>query len=60
MGIQTDPEKIAAIKELKAPQSLKVVRRVIGIASWYRRFVPEYADIAHPLNHLLKKGKHWN
>ena len=58
-GIHTDPEKIKAIKELKPPQNLKEVRRVIGIASWYRRFVPEFADIVQPMNQLLKKGKHW-
>ena len=59
-GIHTDPAKIAAILALKTPQSFKDVRRVIGIVSWYRRFVPEFADIVHTLNQLLKKGKHWN
>ena len=59
-GIQTDPQKTAAIKQLKAPWSLNEVRRVIGIASWHRRFVQEFADIVHPLNQLLKNGKQWN
>lgn len=58
-GIQTDPEKVAAISEMKAPQNIKEVRRFLGVASWYRRFVENFAEISNPLTQLLKKGKHW-
>ncbi|KAH8279989.1 hypothetical protein KR054_009038, partial [Drosophila jambulina] len=37
-GIQTDPDKVAAIRELAPPTNLKELRRCLGIASWYRRF----------------------
>lgn len=58
-GIHTDPDKIAAIRELPAPTTLKELRRFLGIVSWYRRFVPEFATLAFPLTSMLKKGKHW-
>ncbi|XP_036345727.1 uncharacterized protein LOC118754970, partial [Rhagoletis pomonella] len=58
-GIHTDPDKVAAIKELKPPTNVKEVRRYLGIASWYRRFVPDFAALSQPLTALLKKGKHW-
>ncbi|KAH8232704.1 hypothetical protein KR032_000087 [Drosophila birchii] len=59
-GIHTDPDKVAAIRELKPPTCLKELRRCLGIASWYRRFVPNFADIVEPMTSLLKKGKKWD
>ncbi|KAH8241715.1 hypothetical protein KR032_007125, partial [Drosophila birchii] len=56
----TDPDKVAAIRELKPPTCLKELRRCLGIASWYRRFVPNFADIVEPMTSLLKKGKKWD
>lgn len=58
-GIHTDPDKIAAIKELTPPTNTRELRRFLGIASWYRRFVPDFSHIAHPLTSLLKKGSRW-
>lgn len=31
----------------------------MGVASWCRRFVPDFATISQPITALLKKGKHW-
>lgn len=58
-GIHTDPDKIAAIKNLTPPTNVKEVRRCLGIASWYRRFVPDFSKTVHPLTALLKKRKHF-
>jgi len=44
-GIQTDPEKVPATNGLKTPTNLKELRQWIGMASWYRRFVPSFATI---------------
>ena len=58
-GIGTDPDKVSAILELPAPVNIRGLRRFLGVASWYRRFVPSFSQIAAPLNHLLKKGVKW-
>ncbi|KAM8702370.1 hypothetical protein ACLKA7_007800 [Drosophila subpalustris] len=42
-GICTDPEKVEAIQNLKAPANCKELRQCLGMASWYRRFVPSFA-----------------
>jgi hypothetical protein len=34
------------------------VRNFVGIASLYRRFVPEFAKIAKPLTELIRKDVH--
>ena len=58
-GICTDPDKVTSIKELTAPNNVRSLRRFLGIASWYRRFVPGFSQIAAPLNQLLKKNIRW-
>lgn len=44
---------------MPAQLSLKELRRFLGVVSWYRRFIADFASVAHPLTSLLKKGKHW-
>lgn len=46
-GIHTDPDKVVAIRNLKPPTSTKELRRCLGIASWYRRFVPNFATVTN-------------
>jgi hypothetical protein len=58
-GIQTNPEKIAAIAKLPEPVNLKQVMTFIQTGSWYRRFVPDFAAIAKPLTDLMKKNSPW-
>ena len=54
-GIKPDPEKIEKIKNLKAPNNLTELRSVLGLCSYYRRFVKNFSKIVKPLNKLLKK-----
>lgn len=54
-GVETDPEKISALKSWPVPQILKELRSFLRFAGYYRRFIHGYAAIAKPLNDL-KKG----
>lgn len=56
-GLRVDPEKVQAIMEIPIPKSQKTVRQFCGTASWYRRFIPNFASRIHPLTSLLKKSK---
>lgn len=55
-GIKTDPEKVKAITELKAPKDLSGVRRIQQSFAWFRRFIPNMSDILAPITRLTKKG----
>ena len=45
-GVEVDPEKTEAINSWDTPRSVKEVRSFLGLCSYYRRFVPGYAEIA--------------
>ena len=52
-GIKTDPEKLKVLEDWPIPKSVKDVRKFLGFAGYYRRFVKGFARIVRPLNDLL-------
>jgi hypothetical protein len=54
-GIKTDPEKIEKVKNYPRPTNLRELRGAIGLFTYYRKFVPEFAKLARPLHELSKK-----
>ena len=53
-GVATDPSKISTIKDW--PENGKDLRSFLGMAGYYRRFVPQFGMISKPLTNLLKRG----
>ena len=54
-GVSPDPEKTRTVDEWTTPQSETELRQFLGLASYYRRFVPGFAKIATPLHALSRK-----
>ncbi len=52
-GIRVDSEKVSALDSWPVPKSTKEVRQLIGFMSYYRRFVPKFAQILRPLHILI-------
>jgi len=58
-GVRTDPEKIKAIGQWPTPSTVRQIRQFVGLASWYRRFIPDFSATAAPLTNLTKKNARW-
>lgn len=54
-GLNVDPEKVSAIVNMPTPNNVKEVRRVLGMMSWYRKFIPNFSSLLAPLTRLTKK-----
>lgn len=54
-GVETDPEKVSALKSWPVPTNLKTLRSFLGFAGYYRRFIKGYSAIAKPLNDLTRE-----
>ena len=55
VGIETDPEKTRSVDEWPRPRSVHDVRSFLGLCSYYRKFVQNFAIIAKPLHALTGK-----
>ena len=56
---QVRPEevKVKAIREFAVPETKRQVRSFLGIAGYYRKFIPHYASVAAPLSDLTRKSQ---
>jgi hypothetical protein len=54
-GISANSAKIQAVQEFPRPRDLKQVRSFLGLASYYRRFMPVFLRVAGPLYALTRK-----
>lgn len=55
-GLKTNARLTAAVAEFPRPQNVSEVRRFLGLSSYYRRFVSNFARVASPLHALTRKG----
>lgn len=54
-GTKPNPRKVEVIQQWPPPKNLHELRRFLGFASYYRKYVPSFSEIAAPLNALTKK-----
>jgi hypothetical protein len=55
-GIVVDPSKVRDVLDWELPKSIHQVWSFLGLAGYYRRFIPNFSKISKPITKLLKKG----
>jgi len=58
-GVSPDNTKTEAVKRLEPPTNVKELRAFLGMASFYRMFVHNFAAKASPLTELLSSKTVW-
>ncbi|MES9879335.1 MAG: reverse transcriptase family protein, partial [Sedimenticola sp.] len=56
-GVCMVPEKVQAIVNAPKPSTKRQVRAFLGLAGFYRKFIPDFASIVVPLTDLTKKSE---
>ena len=54
-GMSPDQQNVAAVSDWKTPTSVEEVRKFIGFALYYRRYIQGFSEVAKPLHNLTLK-----
>lgn len=58
-SVRPGQDKINSVSQFRRPRNVHEVRQFVGLASYFRRYVQSFAEIARPLTYLTKKGVEW-
>jgi len=58
-GIEMEKEKVDRVLSWPEPRNMKDIRKFLGLANYYRRFIKNFAQVARPMNVLMRKDVKW-
>jgi len=58
-GIEIEKEKVDGVLSWLEPRNVKDVRKFLGLTNYYRRFIKNFAQVARPMNVLMRKNIKW-
>ena len=54
--VRPEKAKLQAVEEFPTPTTKKQVRAFLGLTGYYRKFIPDFAEVAAPLTDLTRKN----
>jgi len=57
--IEIEKEKVDEVLSWPEPKNMKDIRRFLGLTNYYRRFIKDFAQVARPMNVLMRKDMKW-
>ena len=54
-GVLPNPDNVQKLVEWSQPKTVTDVRAILGLGSYYRRFVKDFSKLVHPLIQLTRK-----
>jgi len=58
-GIEIEKEKVDRVLSWPEPRNMKDIRKFLGLTNYYRRFIKDFAQVARPINVLMRKDMKW-
>jgi hypothetical protein len=58
-GLKVDPQKVEVVKDWPTPKTTTDVRRFLGLANYFRKFIRDFSAIAAPLTKLSSSKRAW-
>jgi len=58
-GIEMEEEKVDGVLSWPEPKNVKNIRKFLGLANYYRRFIKDFARVARSINVLTRKDVKW-
>ncbi|GKF45261.1 putative reverse transcriptase domain-containing protein [Tanacetum coccineum] len=55
-GIHVDPTKMESVKDWASPKTPTEIRKFVGLAGYYRRFIEGFSKIPKSMTKLTQKG----
>jgi hypothetical protein len=55
-GIRVNPKKVEAVNQFPRPTTVSELRSFLGLANYFRKFIPKYASVAAPLTRQTGKN----
>jgi len=57
--IEMEEKKMEGVLNWPVPKMVRDIRKFLGLANYYRRFIKNFAVLAKPLNMLTRKDEKW-
>jgi len=57
--IEMEKEKVDGVLSWPEPRNVKDIRKFLGLTNYYQRFIKNFAQVARPMNVLMRKDVKW-